>query len=411
MRRTVKRERINPPVFAMKKACWFVLGLLVLGISGCATTERPQPVRMTGNIMVDGPNAIAQGPARDKVLWQYRTAAAAMRKGEFELAKELLDDALLNLGGIVGDKSARQARSYFHGEDKKTFRGEPYERVMAYFYRGILYWMDGEPDNARACFRSALIQDTDTENNEYAADYALLEYLDGLATTKLGGDGSDAFKRAQAVARIVKPPPYTPDANVLLFIEYGRGPTKYATGEYREQLRIRTTPTPVHNAVIKVDGRQVKVGPYDDLDFQATTRGGRVMDHILANKAVFKSTTSTVGDAAIISGAVLATSQRGRNSAADEIGAGLIVAGLLSKIVSASTTPTADTRAWDNLPRYLSFANLSLSPGEHTLVIEFTDAAGKLLPNLTKTVTVNVPPDDTDKVVFISDQSITPKTL
>ena len=45
----------------------------------------------------------------------------------------------------AADKSARKARGYFHEESSKGFRGEPYERVMAYYYRGILYWMDGEP--------------------------------------------------------------------------------------------------------------------------------------------------------------------------------------------------------------------------------------------------------------------------
>ena len=145
------------------------------------------------------PNAIANGPPRDRVLWQYRLAAAAMRQGKFDVAKQNLDDALLTLGGIYGkDADAKKARSYFHAEAKKTFIGEPYERSMAYIYRGILYWMDGEPDNARACFRSAEFEDSDAENHQYAGDWVLPEYLDGLATTKLGGDGSDAFKRAQA---------------------------------------------------------------------------------------------------------------------------------------------------------------------------------------------------------------------
>ena len=40
-------------------------------------------VALTGNIMVDGPNAIANGPPRDRVLWEYRTAAAAMRQGNY----------------------------------------------------------------------------------------------------------------------------------------------------------------------------------------------------------------------------------------------------------------------------------------------------------------------------------------
>src|SRR5512145_3524191 len=123
---------------------------------------------------------------------------------------------------------------------------------MAYYYRGILYWMKGEPDNARACFRSAQLQDSDTVNHEYASDYVLLDYLDGLATRRLAGDGSDALKRALANARLAKPPEFPTDANTLFFIELGPGPVKYATGSYGEELRFRSQPSPVQYGVIKV---------------------------------------------------------------------------------------------------------------------------------------------------------------
>src|SRR5436190_22438786 len=110
------------------------LSSALLLFSGCATTPKHQ-VPLTGDIMADGPKMIAEGPPRDKVLWQYRTAAAAMRQGKFDVAKPLLDDALLTLQGIYGkDPEARKARGYFNAESKKTFIGEPYERAMAYFY-------------------------------------------------------------------------------------------------------------------------------------------------------------------------------------------------------------------------------------------------------------------------------------
>ena len=57
---------------------------------------------------------------------------------------------------------------------------------------------------------------------------------------------------------------------------------------------------------LPAEQQSVHVGPYDDLNFQATTRGGRVMDHILANKAVFKSATDTAGNVAIVGGAITA---------------------------------------------------------------------------------------------------------
>ncbi len=134
------------------------------------------------------------------------------------------------------------------------------------------------------------------------------------------------------------------------------------------------------------------------------------MDHILANKAVFKAGTDTFGDAAIISGAILAGSNRGRNGSADEVGAGLMVAGLLSKIVSAATTPEADVRQWENLPQFLSFAQLTLPAGQHTATIEFLGADGKPVEKLTKTVTFTVSTSGRDKVIFVSDTSTTPQT-
>ena len=66
---------------------------------------------------------------------------------------------------------------------------------------------------------------------------------------------------------------------------------------------------------------------------------------------------------------------------------------------------------WDNLPRYLSFAAFKLPPGEHAATVEFLDAGGHPIANLTKTVTFTVSADKRDKVVFVSDRSSTPQTL
>lgn len=394
----------------MKTLLSFALLSISLLLSGCAT--RPTHyVALTGDIMVDGPKMIAEGPPRDKVLWQYRTAAAAMRQGDFATARTLLDDALLTLGGVYGkDPEARKSRRLFSREARKTFIGEPYERSMAYFYRGVIYWMDGEPDNARACFRTASFEDSDAENKEYAGDWVLLDYLDGLASVKLGGDGSDAFNRAKASAKNINLPEYNPQANVLFIVEFGPGPLKYATGQYSEQLRIRARNSPLVAARLKTGGISLPIAPTDDVNFQATTRGGRVMDHVLGNKAQFKATTDAIGDAAIISGAILASSGHGHRNSANEVGLGLLLAGLASKMVSASTTPEADTRTWDNLPQFISYATMSLPPGQHQVTVEFLEPGDKVVDKLTKQITVNIPDASRDKVVFVSDSSTTPQT-
>jgi hypothetical protein len=374
-------------------------------LASCATA--PKPLLVTGDLFRDAPLAIEQGPPRDKLLWQYRLALAEMRRGQFEAAKPLLDDALLTLGGLYGkDAEARKSRRLFQQEAKKTFIGEPYERAMAYFYRGILYWRDGEMDNARACFRSAEFEDSDAENGEYKCDYTLFDYLDGFATTRLGGDGSDAFRRAEENARGAKPVAYDTGVNTLLFLDFGPGPAKFAGGQYGEQLRFRAPSSPVQSVQVRLDGQIVNIKPADDLCFQATTRGGRVMDCVLANKAVFKSTTGAVGDAAIISGAILASGHRDNDTR--NVGAGLMIVGLLGKVASAATTPEADTRCWTSLPQFLALGQLRLPPGEHSATVNFLNSSGKAEPMFAKQITFTVP-EARDAVIYISDQSTTPQ--
>jgi tetratricopeptide (TPR) repeat protein len=364
---------------------------------------------MTGDALVDGPNAIANGPPRDRVLWQYRTASAALRQGNFDVAKQYLDEGLAAIQGIYGkDEEARKSRGYFQKEARKTFLGEPYERSMAYIYRGMIYWRDGELDNARACFRSAQFEDSDTQEKKYSGDWVLPDYLEGLVNVKLGGDGSESLKRAQGNAKGILLPPLNPEANALFFIEFGRGPEKYATGEYGEQLRFRVTGSPGAAAELKVDTLTIPVAPTDNVGFQATTRGGRVMDHVLNNKAQFKSATDTAGNAALIAGGILAAGGHGSHSAADEVGLGLMLAGLASKIISSATLAEADTRAWDTLPNYVSVALLKLSPGKHTATVQFRNNSNQGLSPSSKTISFTIEPGH-EKVVFISDQSATPQ--
>ncbi|MBT5925397.1 MAG: hypothetical protein HOH33_02130 [Verrucomicrobia bacterium] len=376
-----------------------LLALMACGLGGCASSPARYRPPWTGNPIADGLHAVTNAPAKDRVLWQMITAKSALFQKKYDLAKNLLDDALLSIENRYGkDKEARKSRKLFQDESDKFFLGEPYERVMAYYYRGILYWMEGQPDNARACFRSAQLQDSDSENNDYRNDYVLMDYLDGLASLKLRASADSNYMRATNVARIAIPPPYQPADNVLVFADYGKGPTKYASGAYGEQLRFKEGRSSALEIKITSGNALLHLGPYDDLSFQANTRGGRVMDHVLANQAVFKSTTDAAGDVALMSGMVLA---HGRNT--QEVGLGLVAAGLVSKMFSAAATPDADTRDWDNLPQYLTFGTLSLPPGNHVMTLEYLDDSGSVIPSLTRTENIQVNPAPKDTVLYFSD--------
>lgn len=431
---------------------------LLLG-AGCATLEDEYPVRFTGDPVQDA-------RPRDKVLVEYREALAALRTGKYPEAKAYLDDAIRRIGGLLSgpDDAAAKARGLFAAEGTKTYIGEPYERAMAYYYRGLLYWRDGEVDNARACFRSAQLADSEAEGAEHRADFVLPDYLDGLASAKLGGDGAGA--RARAVAHSQRElPPYDVRANVIFFTEFGSGPRKYAGGDFGEQLRFRTTDSRVRSVRLTVAGQEVGFLPWDDLNFQATTRGGRVMDYVLGRKAVFKGGADAVGDVALV-GAVIAAQniykpvekkpapkaepkpetmaeakpspsrrlsrreeieaareqqkvaeekkkKAGETKAAkpelekDEDAANLALAlgaiGIFSKAIAMATTPEADTRTWDNLPQFLSTGTAALPAGEHEAILEFFDAGERRIDALTRKLTVTVAEPNRDTVVFLSE--------
>jgi hypothetical protein len=369
-----------------------------LAVAGCATTTKHQ-VALTGDIMVDGPNAIANGPPRDRVLLEYRTAAAAMRQGKFDVAKQNLDDALLTLGGIYGkDADAKKARSYFHAEAKKTFIGEPYERAMAYIYRGIIYWMDGEPDNARACFRSAEFEDSDTEQSQYAGDWVLPDYLDGLITL----NGARRLGRSSAHSRCqgVKLPPYNPgQCNLLPRI---RPPDQITTGQCGEELRFQT---PFAGDLGRAQDRFVAGAIAGGrCGLQATTRGGdgphprqqsgvQVRDRHRGQCGADWGAGDRGGEPRPHRPAGGARHRAGRpgeqgDFSGDGAGGGHPVLGQ-----SAALPELREPAA----------------PVQHAATIQFLNAAGQVQPSLTKTVTINITTTDRDKVVFVSDTSVTPQ--
>jgi hypothetical protein len=311
-------------------------------------------------------------------------------------------------GRFGKDRTAQRSRSYFSKEAKKTFVGEPYERVMANYYLGILYWMDEGPNRARPCFKNALYEDCYVGDERYASDYVLCEYLDAVAAVKLGQGGDEPEQRARAITNTVTIPPFTgptlpapnAKANVLIFVEFGNGPIKHATGKHNEELRIRPVQSQARSARVQIGSQTLALAAYDDLFFQASTRGGRAMDHINKGKAVFKDSTAVVGAAALYGSAISAAA-----CADQRVALGFAALGFASSLLSAAGKPDADTRCWYNLPQFLSFASVELPPGRHPLHVEFLDANGRRIGLGNRQTEVEVRDGDRDTVVFLSERT------
>ena len=372
--------------------------LIALGFAACQAPTIQRAPEFNGDLVAAGHRQIAKAAAHDKNRWRLITAVHALKLDRHSEARALLETAMPSAGQILkADARTRLAQSTFSPENVKGFHGEPHERAMGWFYRGVFYWMDGEPDNARACFRTAQLMDALAAQPEHRADWVLLDYLDGFITAKLGRDGNDARTRAQANAGDTALPDYNTKANVMVFLQFGFGPMKKTGGDVGEKIVYDGGHSQARSARITVAGQTLIAPVFDNLTFQASTRGDRAMDAILAKKATIKKTGDLVGDIGVTAGAILASEPKTEGA-----GVALLGAGLAGKIIGGSAEPRADTRTWTNLPQHLSFAALQLPVGTHTVTIEFLDANGIALPDRQKNVSVTVQ-TGRDTVVFVAD--------
>ena len=373
--------------------------LCALWMTACQTPDIQPAPEYSDDLVVEGKRLIAQAPRQDKNLWRLRVGLVALKQNQPNDAKALFEAAMPAAGQILqADASTRMAQSLFSPENVKGFHGEPYERAMGWFYRGLIYWMDGEPANARACFRTAQLMDALAEKHEHRADWVMLDYLDGFITAKLGKDGSAALQRAREHAGAIPLPDYNPAANTLLVLQTGFGPVKKSGGDVGEALVYDGGHSDVAQIRITVAGQTVTAPIFDNLTVQASTRGSRAMDMVLARKATVKKVGDTIGDVGTVPGVVLVDYEDTRDA-----GLALLGVGLVGKFIGNSVEPRADTRTWNNLPQHLSFAALNLPVGEHPATVDFIDATGAALPDRQKSVLFTVQAGR-DTVLLVADR-------
>lgn len=177
-----------------------------------------------------------------------------------------------------------------------------------------------------------------------------------------------------------------PNDNTLICIETGRGPLKYQTGTYGEKTIFSIKPYPAVGFSVTIDNfTQIKAGAFlnhNDVFYQASTRGGRVMDSMLKGKAEFKKTTQDVSN-------VLSTASQ----IYDPYGVFAILS-FASGAVSNATNPYADARHWSLLPAELQIISLRLSPGTHQLQINAYDGTGKIVESLKFSVEITNTPNN-----------------
>lgn len=295
---------------------------------------------------------------RNATLNFQRIGMAALSLGDIELAEKAFDAAVTRIEMIYADNpEAQKAKSLWTAEKIKDYKGEPYERAMAHFYRGLVYAARGDFQNARALFKQADYQDTVAEAEQYAGDFGLMPFMAGWASYCDGNTGMARDFLQQAIKGDSNYSTVRVDQPVLVLFESGRSPYKYGSGKSGEILKWQSHELPVQtakSACTATGGSDCAVGSFvmgADLGFQATTRGGRPIDGVLNGKASFKEGAQGVATVASAVGDIglLAAATTGNRDAA---GIGMIglFAGLVAQGMANATQAQADIREWEQLP-------------------------------------------------------------
>jgi tetratricopeptide (TPR) repeat protein len=313
------------------------------------------------------------GGERNSVLNYKRLGLAAMEQGHWADAERAFDGALLRIESYYGkDKAAAMARSTFRKEANKDFKGEPYERSMAYYYRGLLYLRSGDYDNARASFKQGEYQDTVSEDEQFQGDFAVMNYLTGWTfhcqDSKTSAEEQFALA-TKAQAGLVAP---AAGDDILMIAELGRGPVKARDGANSERLVFTTTDYYAENdARFILPGKEpIPAIAASSVNFQATTRGGTAIGGILKGKAEFKQTTGMIGDVAT---QMSLNAMQSGNFGSGTMG--LAAAGAIFSMFAAAAKTEADIRGWDGLPDKIVLATGKRGKGPVEPQVSFMNGA------------------------------------
>lgn len=325
--------------------------------------------------LAEANTALQQAEPKDRTLLQLQAGLAALGESNLTASAQHLDAALESIESVFSNaEGAAKARSLWYEEGSKDYKGEPYERAMAFYYRGLLYLVEADYENARASFRTALLQSSFAEEQRYRSGFASLMFLDGWCSQLLG----DASQAADAYAEVARyRPGWTPpgpDANTLVLAELAGAPRKVGDGVGNHEIVYkRARRTPERRIEIDLGGQSLRLFAMEDLYVQATHRGTREIDRIIDGKVTFQKMSASIGDSAGVvasEGSVISAALGG--GAGTALG-GLAAAGMIVSLISGNVKPRADVRYWANLPESLHVATLGVGaapPGTATLLDE-----------------------------------------
>lgn len=385
------------PCISVTLAIVFTFITSLITLTGCAST--PDPTKMDLSTAEQAASKhqassdlkpyyqrIYMEGESNSTLNRMRLASAAMEYHQWNDAEQALDEVINEIETVgKADERSQKALSKFDSEEIKRFKGEAYERSMAYFLRGLLFLRVQQWENARACFKSVQFQDAAKQDPKMRQNWASADWLEGWCSWQLGenSNAQDAWKRSNNHHIKIQIPPPEKNTDVLCVALLGFGPVKNPQGKYGELLGY----SPAISDTFKVAAfhhpstqPQTDFVKCEDLYEQAASRGKRYMDTVNEDKADVRQSTEIAGDVlttggmgAAIGGAVSGDDQ------ATIAGLGAMTAGVATKGIASAINPKADTRTWDLLPASIHLASFSAPTKAENIQFRFFDNKSRLL--------------------------------
>ena len=323
-------------------------------------------------------------------LYQLELLSVLLMEGKREEAHDLMVNIQRDLELLFDPQSEALATSFWHGETNKVFKGEPHERAIFYAFFAMSFIERGEYEDALRCVKNGLLSDISTQDNEKSSDFAILHYL-GYVAARYNNDSAAAEEYKREYLHILQRQGYIIDQasmigaeivndgplpNAFIVLWSGSPPTYLHGGTYDEIRHILAGHDDLTFISAETPDGQILPAAWGlgDVNFQATTRGGREMDEVLANKANLKRGLEASSNILLVAGAaclLTASTQNDANSmlVLGAIGGGCILLGSGFYFAGACVNSKADIRAWRNLPGTLSIIPLHLPEGEQTVKI------------------------------------------
>ena len=309
-------------------------------------------------------------PAQETDVTMYRLnlCSVLMLEGKKDEAHRELLKAREELELMFDPDS--QALKLTHGEKEKFFKGDGYERATLYAFLAMSFMEKGDFVNALKCVQCGILADSDSEKMDYRADYALLPYIGYVAACNAGGNWRQEAKKYDALVRELTgtAPSGMALPNALLVAWIGRGADRTLGGEFDEKRFVRRgTPRGELDAIaIRADGVEVFSFPgLADLNFQATTRGTRVMDYVLDSKATAKRGLAASANVLLAFGANCFTAGATSGNVAFatvmfSVGGICVGIGCPTHLIGMAINARADDRCWQSLPGRLVVVPLNI---------------------------------------------------